>query len=43
MDAYHWLTWLPAIFFAIPFLFFFGVVPSMALVREMKRRRTLDE
>lgn len=39
----HWLTWLPSVVFAIPFLFFFGFVPAMVIVTELKRRRKIDD
>lgn len=39
----HWLTWLPTTLFAIPFLVFFGLIPSMALVTEMKCRRSHEQ
>ncbi len=39
----HWLTWIPTIVFALPFMFFFGFVPTVAVVTELKQRRKSGE
>lgn len=39
----HWLTWIPTIVLALPFMFFFVFIPTMAIVTELKQRRKSSE